>query len=163
MCHYTHCTPVNSLHIRSPVPLAPIACFTRNRAQRSQKFCAPRRWIWRVFHLRKSPAKQGPSDFTLCSLQEEKWNKVANRKISSVKTGSLLLITIPNMWYLREKWVPVAQTLSAPVVVSTCCCPQHWLVNTACGSPADSPMWPSSPLFAFPFKNMPLFSWAATT
>lgn len=84
------------------------------------------------------------SSYKLGSMQGEKKKKKVNRKIIYVKTGSLLLVTIPNMWHLREKRVPVVKALSAPVAVSSCCCPSPgpltfwWLdaVHGSCWQPA---------------------------
>lgn len=109
-------------------------------------FCAPQTWIWSIFHFRKSKAKLGLSSCTLYSLQGGRLNKVGTREISSVKTGTLLLVTIPNMLHLRGKWIPVAQALSAPAVLSTCWYPPSGLftcrwfhaspvVPSTCGQP----------------------------
>lgn len=92
-----------------------------------------------------------------CRERRKKKKKV-NRKIIYVKTGSLLLVTIPNMWHLREKRVPVAKALSAPVAVSSCCCPSSgpltfwWLdaVHGTCWQPAVT----LSCLICLPFSKI---------
>lgn len=119
----------------------------------------------------QSTAKLGLFICTLCSLQRGRWNKEATRKSSSVKTGSLLLVTIPNMWHLREKWVPVAQALLTPAVVSTCCCPPSgfftcWCLDAFPSGPQHLlTAWcdPLLPRFPFLLKIAPLFHLEATT
>lgn len=121
------------------------------------KCFVPRKCIFEVSHI----SERAQQNWGSPAVPSGRWNKEATGKISSAKTGSLLLATIANMWHLREKWVPVAQTLSSPRCSIHLLLPSFrpclllvaWCFPLQSPGPAGSLMWHCPALFTFHLKK----------
>lgn len=101
VCVWLIMHPGQQFDLQKPCSTCLYTCFTWNHAQWNLLFCAPQTWIWSIFHLKESIAKMGlPAVLKhpkIYRLQGGRWNKKATGKISSVKPGFPLLVTIQNM------------------------------------------------------------------
>lgn len=132
---------------------------TANRSVLCRRLCRESR-LGSVLRLRNLLAKAELSSSDLCSLEggtEIKEATKGEKKISSLETASLLLVTIPNVWHTKKMWVTVTQAFKPPAVYPTCHCPplpSHLLAAWCCLSPAPAICWLSSSPLCNPYWGL---------